>query len=52
MDYSLLGSSAHLIFQAKILEWEAISYLRESSWLSDQSHVSYVSCIGTQILYN
>ena len=27
MDYSLLGSSVHEIFQAEILEWVAISFL-------------------------
>ena len=32
MDYSLQGSSAHGIFQAKILELVAISYSRGSSW--------------------
>ena len=31
MDYSLPDSSVHLIFQARILEWVAISYSRGSS---------------------
>ena len=31
MDYSLPGSSVHGIFQARILEWVAISFSRESS---------------------
>ena len=31
MDYSLLGSSVHGILQARILEWVAISFCRESS---------------------
>ena len=31
MDYSLPGSSVCGIFQAKILEWAAISYSRGSS---------------------
>ena len=30
-DCSLLGSSVHEIFQARILEWVAISYSRRSS---------------------
>ena len=30
MDCSLLGSSAHGIFQARILKWVAISYSRGS----------------------
>ena len=31
MDYSPPGSSVHGIFQARILEWVAIPYSRESS---------------------
>ena len=31
MDWSLLGSSVHGILQARILEWVAISFSRESS---------------------
>ena len=31
MEYSLPGSSVHGIFQARILEWVAISFSRESS---------------------
>ena len=32
MDYSPSGSSVHGIFQARILEWVAISFSRQSSW--------------------
>ena len=46
MDGSPPGSSVHGISQARILEWVAISYSRESSRLKDQTHVSCVSCIG------
>ena len=35
----------------EILEWVAISYSKRSSQLRGQSHVSYVSCIGRQVLY-
>ena len=49
MDCSLPGSSVHGIFQARILEWVAISSSRGSSQLRDQTHVS---CIGRQILYH
>ena len=31
MDRSLLGSSVHRIFQARILEWVAVPYSRGSS---------------------
>ena len=52
MDYSLPGSSIHGIFQAGILEWVAISFSRASSWPRDGTHISYVSCIGRQVLYH
>ena len=32
MDYNPPGSSEHGIFQARILEWVAISFSRGSSW--------------------
>ena len=40
MDCSLPGSSVHGIFQARILEWVAISFLRGSSWPRDWTWVS------------
>ena len=55
MCYSLLGSSVHGISQARILEGVAISSFissRESSWPRNRACVSYVSCIGRQILYH
>ena len=52
MDCSPLGSSVHGIFQARILEWVAISFSRASSWCRDQTHISCISCIGRQILYH
>ena len=50
MDCSLPGYSAHGILQARILEWVDISFSRGSSWLRDQICISYVSCIGRQVL--
>ena len=50
-DSSLWGASVHGIFQARILEWVAISYPRGSSWSRDWTQVSYISCIARQILY-
>ena len=44
--YSLPGFSVHEIFQARILDWVAISYFRGSSQPRDQTHVS---CIGRGI---
>ena len=49
---SLTGSSVHGILQAWILEWVALFFSRESSWIKDWTHVSYVSFIGRQILYH
>ena len=37
MDYSLPGSSVHGIFQARVLEWVAISFSRGSSQPRDRS---------------
>ena len=45
-DGSLSGSSVHRIFQARILEWVAISSSRGSSWPRDQTWVSCGSCIA------
>ena len=50
MDCSPPGSSVHGIFQARILEWVAISYSRGSSRPRDQTHISCIFCIGRQIL--
>ena len=52
MNHSLPGSSVHGIFQTRILEWVAVSFSRESSWLRDWTLISYVSCIGRQNLYH
>ena len=51
MVYSPPGSSAHGIFQVRILEWVAISYSSRSTWLRDWTLVSWVSCIGRWIVY-
>ena len=45
LDYSPSGFSIHGIFQARMLEWVAISSSRWSSWPRDQAHISGVSCI-------
>ena len=52
MDCSLPGSSVHGIFQARILEWAAISYSRGSSRPRDWTHISCISCIGRWIFYH
>ena len=40
------------ISQARILEWVAISFSRESSRPRDGTYVSCVSCIGRWVLYH
>ena len=46
------GSSVHGIFQARILEWVAISFSRGSPWPRDWTCVSCISCIVRWILYH
>ena len=43
---SPLGFSVHVLFQARILEWVAISYSRGSFWSRYQT---WISCIGRWI---
>ena len=49
IDYSLLGSSVHGIFQARILEWVAIFPSRESPQPRDGI---CISCIWRQIFHH
>ena len=42
VDCSLPGSSVHGIFQARILEWVAISFSRRSSWPMDWTRVTRI----------
>ena len=46
------GSCVHVIPQARILKWVAISFSRGSSWPRDQTLISYVSCIGRWVVYH
>ena len=45
-------SYVHGILQARILEWVASPFSRGSFWPRDGTCVSYVSCIGRQVLYH
>ena len=51
MDCSLLGSSVHGIFQARVLEWDAIAFsaLWSEQWpknvLQVQTRVGFVVCV-------
>ena len=46
------GSSVHGIFQARVLEWVAMSFSRGSSQPRDQTHIASVSYTDRQILYH
>ena len=52
MNCSPPGCSVHRILQARILEWVAMPSSRGSSQSRNQNCVSYVSCIGRQLLYH
>ena len=52
MDRRLPGSPVNEIFQARILEWVAISCSRGSSQPRDQTPVFCISCTGRWILYH
>ena len=52
IEYSSLHSSVHAILQASVLEWVAMPSSRGSSRPRDQTHVSYVSCVGWWVLYH
>ena len=43
MDWSTPGFPVHGIFQARILEWVAISFSRRSSWPRDWTPVSHIA---------
>ena len=52
VDCSPPGSSVHEILQARMLKWVAMPFSRGSSRPRDQIHVSWISCIGRQVLYH
>ena len=51
MDCSPPGSSVHGVFQARTLERVAVPSHREFSRPRDETCISYVSCIGRQVLH-
>ena len=52
VDHSPPGFCVHRIFQARILEWVVVPSSRGPSRPRNWMHVSYVSCIGRQVLYH
>ena len=49
IDCNPPGSSLHGVLQARTLEWVAMPFSRESSPPRDQTHISYICCIGRQV---
>ena len=43
MDCSLQGSSVHGLFQARVLEWVAISFSRGSSQARDRTQITHIA---------
>ena len=52
MDCSSPDSSVHGIFQARLLEWVAISSSRVSFWPRDRTYISCISFIDRRILHH
>ena len=52
MDHNSPGSSVHGILQAGILEQVATPSSRGSYWPRDRTHISFIFCIGRQVLYH
>ena len=52
MDCSPPGPSVHGTSQARTLGWVAMPSSRRSSQPRDRTHVSYIFCIGRQVLYH
>ena len=52
MDCSLPASFVRRILQARILQWVAMPSSRTSSQPRDRTSLSYVFCIGKQLLYH
>ena len=52
MECSLPSSCIHGILLASILAWVAMASSRGSSWPRERTCISYVSCIGRQVLYH
>ena len=50
--WELSGSFLHGIFQARIVEWFAISYSRGSSRPRDGTNASCISCVGNHVLHH
>ena len=52
VDCILPGSSVHGILRARMLEWVAMASSRGSSRPRDCTYISFISCIGRQVLYH
>ena len=52
MDYNPLGSSAHGILQARILEWVAFPFSSGCSQPRDQTRVACIASLVAQLVKN
>ena len=52
MKWGPSGSSVYGILQERIVGWVSMTSSRGSSWPRDQTHISYISCIGRWVLYH
>ena len=52
MNWRPPGLSVHGILQATVLKRSAMASSRGSSQLRRQTHISYISCTGRQVLYH
>ena len=52
IDGSSPGSSVPGILQARTLEWVAMLSSRGSSLPMDRTPISYISCVGSRVLYH
>ena len=52
VNLSPLGSSVHVILQARTVEWVALPSSRGSYWPRDRTLLSYVSYIRRRVLYH
>jgi len=51
MDHGLPGSSVHGILQTRIVEWVAILPPVDFPNTGSKPQISYISCIGWQVLH-
>ena len=51
VQWDVQGGYSHKLKEELLLEWVAMPFSSRPSWPRDQTHVSYVSCMSSQVLY-